>query len=130
MAGHQQMVADYRAMESADSLVEADHRQAIAAAKAAGIYNTADFQALKSRHDALLARIQQSIAHRQAIMKRQIAVEATQGGNESAAAQLAQEQAAIKADDQQLRQEHQQLLAEHAALMAQHQALLKKEGKA
>lgn len=130
MASHQQLVTDYQAMASADSVMKADHQHVLAAAQAAGIYNTPTFQELKQHHEALMAQLQQAIARRQAIMDRQIAMAANQTSGKMTAAQLAQENTAITADDQHIRQEHKQLVAEHAALMAQSQALLQKAGRA
>ena len=40
VADHQKMESDHRIMQTADSVMEVDHRQALANAKAAGILNT------------------------------------------------------------------------------------------
>ncbi|MEJ7665935.1 MAG: hypothetical protein WKG07_43665 [Hymenobacter sp.] len=53
MADHQKLESDHRIMQTADSVMEVDHRQALANAKQAGIESKPAFQALEKRHDAL-----------------------------------------------------------------------------
>lgn len=124
VADHQKMEADHRIMQTADSVMEQDHRQALANAKQASIENTPAFQALEKRHDALIQQHQDVIARHDAVIKRHAELEANHGSGQVSDAQMQQDHAQMKAEDQQIQQEHKKLVDDHASMMAEHQQLL------
>nr|GFD34439.1 hypothetical protein [Tanacetum cinerariifolium] len=62
-------------MAAADSVMEADHQQEVAAAKAAGKTTTPAFAALEKQHNAIITRHKEVVATHEEVLKRHAELE-------------------------------------------------------
>jgi hypothetical protein len=126
VADHQKMEEDHRTMATADSVMEADHQQEVAAAKAAGKTTTPAFAALEKRHNDIITRHKQVVAMHDEILKRHAELEQKHAAGGMTDAQMLTDHEQMKAEDQKMQDEHQKLVADHKKIEEDHAALLKK----
>ena len=125
-ADHQSMEVHHRLLEAADSVMEAEHHAAQAAAKAVGIDQLPEYCALEKRHESALARHREVVVRHTGVLVRHADLEKNHATGRLDDAQMRMDHAAMKAEDEQLQQEHQQLVEDHREMGLEHAGLLRK----
>ncbi|HEX8330635.1 MAG TPA: hypothetical protein VF629_24105 [Hymenobacter sp.] len=124
VAGHEQMENDHRRMEAADSVMEAEHRAALATAQAKGLGQAPAFQVLESRHRAFMALCRRRMQHHAQVLARHAALERSHATGQVPAAQLQADHATMIAEHERMQAEHRHLVAAHQKMEQEHTALL------